>query len=134
MNKLILAGALGAAVLLSGAAATAGAGDDKAAAPARKLDCFFSSQVTNFSASDEETLYLKAGRDTYKAEMFGRCLDMDSALGIALDSGPSSSICSAQDVRVVVQSSSMGPQRCAVKTLTKLTPEEVAALPKGDKP
>jgi hypothetical protein len=35
---------------------------------------------------------------------------------------------------VVVQSSSMGPQRCAVKTLTKLTPEEVAALPKGDKP
>ena len=25
--------------------------------------------MTNFSASDEETLYLKAGRDTYKAEV-----------------------------------------------------------------
>ncbi|MBI1404838.1 MAG: hypothetical protein GC145_01775 [Caulobacter sp.] len=136
MSKTILAAVLGSAVMLSGAAAIVRPQVAAAEAPAakKKSDCFFNSQVNNFTAPDDEILYVKAGRTTYRMEMFGRCLDLDNALNIALESRPGSSICGAQDVTVIVQSNGMGTQRCMVKTLTALTPAEVAALPKGHKP
>ncbi len=136
--------ALTAVALLLGAAAFAPAASEpvagapngsEAAAPVRPRNiCFFNRQVSNFTASDEKTLYLKAGREVYRLDMFGRCMDMDTALDVGLDSRPTSSICGPQDVTVVVNSGNLGPQRCAVKALTRLTPAEVAALPKGDRP
>lgn len=136
MSKSILAAVLGSAVILSGAAAAARPDGAAAEAPAAKKrsDCFFNSQVNNFTAPNDETLYVKAGRTTYRMEMFGRCLDLDNALNIALESRPGSSICGAQDVTVIVHSNGMGTQRCMVRSLTALTPEQVAALPKGHKP
>jgi hypothetical protein len=134
MKKSYLAAALGCAALLSGA----GISQTEAAAPAKapkpKTDCFFNSQVTNFAAKTDQTLYVKAGRDVYRFDMFGRCMDMNNALNIGLDSSPSSSICAATDVTVVVHADGLGPQRCPVRTITKLTAEEVAALPKGEQP
>ena len=134
--------ALTAVALFLGAAAFAPAPSDpgppngsEAASPARpRNSCFFNRQVSNFTASDEKTLYLKAGREVYRLDMFGRCMDLDTALDVGLDSRPTSSICGPQDVTVVVHSGNLGPQRCAVKALTRLTPSEVAALPKGDRP
>ena len=135
MNKTLIGALLGSALLVTGAAGVVQAAPKAAKAVSGKTDCFFNRQVNNFTAAnDDKTLYVKAGRDTYRMETFGRCLDLSSALNIALDSHPSSSICSAQDVTIIVHSTSMGPQRCAVRTLVKLTPEQVAALPKGDRP
>jgi hypothetical protein len=135
MNKLILAAALGSATLIAGASGTLATAGDKQNQQAPKTDCFFNRQVNNFTATnDDKTLYVKAGRDTYRMETFGRCIDLSSSLNIGLDSHPSSSICSAQDVTIIVRSSSMGAQRCPVRTLTKLSAAEVAALPKGDRP
>ncbi|HYE44829.1 MAG TPA: DUF6491 family protein [Caulobacter sp.] len=135
MKRLILAAALGSAALIAGASVTTAAAGDKQNQQAKKTDCFFNRQVHNYTtADDDRTLYVRAGKNTYRMETFGRCIDLSSALNIGLDSHPSSSICSAQDVTIVVGSSSMGPQRCAVRTLTKLTAAEVAALPKGDRP
>jgi len=137
MKSPLLAVVLGSAALLTGAAGLAqaepqvGAGDGAKASG--KTDCFFNRSVSNYTAKSDEVLYVRAGRDVYRMDMFGRCLDMDNGLSLALDSSPTGSICNAQDVRVIVPSS-MGTQRCPVKAITKLTPAEVAALPKGDKP
>lgn len=136
MTKTLIGALLGSALLLTGAAGVVQAqpAAKKAAASAR-TDCFFNRQVSGYSAAnDDKTLYVKVNRDTYKMETFGRCLDLSNALNIGLDSHPSSSICSALDVTIVVPSNGMGTQRCAVRTLEKLTPQQVAALPKGDRP
>ena len=140
MTKTLTAALLGSALLITAAAGVVqaqtpqGEAAKKAVSSAR-TDCFFTREVRNYTtADDDKTLYVRAGKDTYRMETFGRCLDLSSALNVGLDSHPSSSICSALDVTIVVPSSSMGPQRCAVRTLVKLTPEDVAALPKGDRP
>ncbi len=127
---------LGSVALVSGAATLAPSQaapvkPDPAKAPSR---CFFNNQVTSYRASDDQTLYVRAGRNVYRMDTLGRCIDLRNSLNIALDSSPSSSICNAQDVTVLVHADGLGPQRCAVRTLTRLTPEELAALPKKDRP
>lgn len=135
MTKTLIAALLGSALLITGAAGVVQAQPAKKAVSSTRTDCFFNRQVQSYTAAnDDKTLYVRAGKNTYRLETFGRCLDLSSALNIGLDSHPSSSICSALDVTIVVPSSSMGPQRCAVRTLVKLTPEQIAALPKGDRP
>ncbi|MDB5470853.1 MAG: hypothetical protein JWR84_2413 [Caulobacter sp.] len=133
LPKALTAALLGTALLVTGAAGVVQAQPAKKALSAR-TDCFFNRQVRNYTtADDDKTLYVRAGRDTYRLETFGRCTDLSNALEIGFDSHPTSSICSAQDVTLLVHSS-IGPQRCAVRSLDKLTPEQVAALPKGDRP
>jgi hypothetical protein len=135
LPRALTAALLGTALLITGAASVVQAAPKAAKAVSGRTDCFFNQQVRNFTASnDDRTLYVRAGRDTYRMETFGRCLDLGSALNVGLDSHPSSSICSAQDVTIIVHSHGMGVQRCAVRNLVKLTPEQVAALPKGDRP
>lgn len=133
MTKALIGALLGTALLVTGAAGVVQAAPKAKAVG--KTECFFNRQVRNYTTSnDDKTLYVRAGRDTYRMETFGRCLDLDNALTIGLDSHPSSSICSAQDVTVIVHSNGMGVQRCPVRELVKLTPDQVAALPKGDRP
>ncbi|MDO9336787.1 MAG: hypothetical protein EON95_00660 [Caulobacteraceae bacterium] len=133
MNKTLIGALLGTALLVTGGASVVQAAPK--AAKAARTDCFFNQQVRNFSAGkDDKTLYVRAGRDTYRMETLGRCLDLRDSLNIGLDSHPSSSICSAQDVTIIVHSNGMGVQRCPVRELVKLTPEQVAALPKGERP
>jgi len=38
------------------------------------------------------------------------------------------------DATIIVNRSPIGPQRCEVSKVTKLTPEEVAALPRKSRP
>ena len=136
LPKAFTATLLGSALLVIGAAGGVQAQPAaKASTLSARTDCFFNRQVRNFTtANDDKTVYVRAGKDSYRLETFGRCLDLSNALEIGFDSYPTSSICSAQDVTLLVHSSSMGPQRCAVRSLVKLTPEQVAALPKGDRP
>lgn len=135
LPKTVAAALLGSAFLITGAAGVVQAQPAKAkSALSTRTDCFFNRQVRNFTtANDDKTIYVRAGKDSYRLETFGRCVDLSNALEIGFDSHPTSSICSAQDVTLLVHSS-MGPQRCAVRSLEKLTPEQVAALPKGDRP
>lgn len=134
MKKTLIGALLGSALLITGAAGVVQAQPAKKSTLSARTDCFFNRQVRNYTtANDDKTLYVRAGNDSYKLETFGRCTDLSNALEIGFDSHPSSSICSAQDVTLLVHSS-MGPQRCAVRSLEKLTAEQVAALPKGDRP
>jgi hypothetical protein len=90
--------------------------------------------VTSFAAPDEQTLYVRVGvRDVYRFDMFARCPDIDWNQSLALISRGSSWICSGMDAEVVSHSP-IGRQRCPVRDMHKLTPDEVAALPKRARP
>jgi hypothetical protein len=72
-------------------------------------------------------------RNVYQFEMFVPCQDMDWNQRIALVSRASSSICTGMDAEVVTHSP-IGTLRCPVRSVRKLTPEEIAALPPRARP
>jgi len=99
--------------------------------------CFWTSRIENFAAVDEQNLYLRVGiHDVYRARLFSNCLDIDWVHHLALISRSSSLICEGPnlDVDVIVRDVAAGRQRCAVTDIRKLTPDDVAALPKGARP
>lgn len=124
---LAAAGALG--LPLTAAAATPDA------APAKpRSACFWTSQINNFAAPDEKTVYVRVGvRDVFELNMLGRCPDVDWNQSIAVRSRGSSHICSGLDAEII-SPTPIGPQRCPVKSVRKLTPAEIAALPKRARP
>jgi len=113
----------------------AGSAHAEAAAKTAKRSCFPASNVSGFRASDDKTVYLRVGvKDVYRLDLMSACPNVDWNERIALFSrGGSSFICTGLDVDVI-SSTPIGRQRCPVQTLTKLTPQEVAALPKKSLP
>ncbi|MBL8556358.1 MAG: hypothetical protein JNL41_18935 [Phenylobacterium sp.] len=104
-----------------------------AAAPAKK-QCFWTRQISNFASDDDRVVNVRVGvKDVYRFEMFGRCDEVDWAQGIAVRSRGSSYICSGLDAEIVTPSS-LGPHRCPVRTVRKLTEDEIKALPKRARP
>ena len=96
--------------------------------------CFWTRNADGFAAADEHTLNVRVGvRDVYQFEMFGPCPDIDWNQRIALISRSGSTICTGMDAEVVTRSP-IGPQRCPVRSVRKLTPEEVKALPPRARP
>jgi hypothetical protein len=131
--KIRFALAAGVAAFLALNAAVAAAADKPAKAPTHN-DCFWTRNVDSFAAPDDHTLNVRVGmRDVYQFEMFGPCQDIDWNQRIALISRTGSNICSGMDAEVVTHSP-IGPQRCAVRSMRKLTPEEIAALPRRARP
>ena len=126
--------ALGVLAMVAATAAPAGARSPVEPEPKPKRECFFARNVNSFAAVDEDTVNLRVGvRDYYQLEMFNRCRDVDWANRVALVSRNSSSICVGMDAEIVTQTN-LGPQRCPVRSIRKLTPAEVAALPRNAKP
>lgn len=122
-----------AALLTLGAAASTPALAESPAKPS-KNQCFFTRNADGFAAPDDKTLYVRVGvRDVYKFDMFGTCQDMDWNQRIALVSRGGSSICTGMDADVVTHSP-IGPMRCPVRSVKKLTPDEVKALPPKARP
>lgn len=121
---------LAAALLLT--ASPALAADPAPAKPKRQ--CFFASNVTNYSAVDEKTVNVRVGvRDVYELKLFGHCPDVDWSHKIGIVSRGGSSICDGFDATILVDST-LGVQRCPVDKVRKLTPQEVAALAPKAKP
>ncbi len=118
----LIAAAVGATVALSvqpqGAIAES---------PAR--DCFNSDSVSGFSAPDDKKIYVTVGASkVYELEVLGSCPNLDWTQSIGLKSRGSSFICTGMDVDLIVPQDGMGqPLRCAVRTIRRLTPDEVAA-------
>ncbi|MDB5499651.1 MAG: hypothetical protein JWP28_3682 [Phenylobacterium sp.] len=96
--------------------------------------CFWTRMVDGFAAPDDHTLYVRVGvRDVYQFDLLGPCPDIDWNQRLALVSRSGSSICSGMDAEVVTHTQ-IGPQRCPVRSIRKLTPQEIAALPPRAKP
>lgn len=105
--------------------------------PKPRPSCFWTNRIENFAAVDQQNLYLRVGiHDVYRAKLFATCLQLDWVHHLALVSHGSSMICEGPnlDVDVVVRDVGLGRQRCPVTEIRKLTPDEVAALPKGARP
>lgn len=123
-----------ASVLALSACTTPPVSDASVAASNSTRNCFWANSANSFNAVDENTVYVRVGvKDVYRLDLFARCPDIDWNHAIALVSRGGSSICSGLDATVITKGP-IGPQRCEVRTVTKLTPEEVAALPSKSKP
>ncbi|HEY2750283.1 DUF6491 family protein [Phenylobacterium sp.] len=121
------------AALLALSATGAAAADAAKSRPAGR-QCFWTRNADSFAAADNRTLYVRVGvRQVFEFEMFGPCQDIDWNQRIALVSTPGSNICTGMDA-TVISHSPIGPQRCAVRAVRKLTPEEIAALPRRARP
>jgi Family of unknown function (DUF6491) len=119
---------------LAFAAAPSAARSPIEADPKPPRQCFWVQEVNGFAAADERFVNIRVGvKDVYQFEMFGRCHDIDWSREIALVTRNSSSICTGMDADIVTESV-IGPQRCPVRSIRKLTAEEIAALPKRARP
>lgn len=98
----------------------------------RPSSCFRTSEMRNHTIGDNKTMYFDVGgRSVWRAQMSNGCFaGATSSDAIVLqDRGGTGRICSAIELDI-----SSNGNRCIVSSLAKLTPEEVAALPKKMKP
>jgi len=132
--SLLAVGALTGAAGPAGKAATSAPGVD-AVATDSPAACFRRSEVRNHTVGDAHTLYLDvAGREVWKVQMSNSCL------ASAVSSDPlifrnvqgNQTVCRPLDLDITV--SAAGPSRCIVSSIAKLSPAEVAALPKKMRP
>lgn len=136
-SKLFLAAPLAALAVSAATAQVAGARspvEPDAAKAKPQRSCFWARNANGFAAAEEKTVNIRVGvKDVYQFEMLGRCTDIDWSHKIALVARGSSSICTGLDAEIVT-GSPIGPQRCPVRAVRKLTPAEVAALPPRARP
>lgn len=98
--------------------------------------CFRSSDIRNHTIADRDTLLLSVnGKETYRVTMKGGCLaGAISSDPIITRSPPGSQIiCKPIDMDIAIGRNGFA-SHCIVDSIAKLTPEEVAALPKKLKP
>jgi hypothetical protein len=132
MKTRAIVGATALLLVLSAAATTASAADKPL-----KDECFWARNVTSFAAPDDHTVYVKVNqRDVFRLDLMIACPDVDWNQRVALQSshGAGGSICSPLDAEIISHATGLGRQRCPVKAMHKLTPDEIAALPKKAKP
>ena len=100
-------------------------------APKPAQQCFFTRDLRNHSVAGDHTLYFDVGgRSIYRFETSGNCLAaVTSSDPIVLRDRGSGQICDKLDLDIAVRGA-----RCIVSSMTKLTPEAAAALPRGVRP
>ena len=133
MQRLIV---LASAAILCAAAAPALAADP--AKPAAGPQCFRVSQIQNHTKGDAKTLYLsvKPKRQVYRLGMSGSCLaGVNSSDPLVLETvGGSDMVCRPLDLDLKVKVGAGGLTPCIIKDITRLTPDQVAALPPKVRP
>ena len=124
------------AALAVGSAGLAQAATPAAGGPAKTNTCFFSRNWDGWRAPDENTLYLRVGvRDIYRVDLSSgsRLLTWPSSHLISRLWG-TSSICSPLDLDLSVSDGGGFREFLIAKAITKLSREEVAAIPRKDLP
>ena len=130
------------ALALIGAASALAFGAPAQATDVRAADvkapatsCFQTRDIRNHTVGDSRTLYFDvAGRAVYRVSMSNSCLAASSSSDpiVLRNFGSSSRICRPLDLDLSAGPSGMS--RCIVSEIAKLTPQEVAALPKKLRP
>ena len=118
------------------AAAAAASGSLPAAAQPRAESCFRLSQLQNTHADGDRRIYARVGTNTfYRIDLANRC----SALGfggshLVLTPTPGSDlICRPIDLDLKV-SEDGAAEACFIQSITRLSPDEAAAIPRRVKP
>lgn len=135
LTRITRAALIGLAVAGFGAsAASAAQGDAKPAKPPRQ--CFYLSDWRGWSAPDKNTLYLKVrNREIYRVDLsYGsNQLTWPGNHLVSVVRG-TDSICSPMDLDLRVSDGMGFAMPIRAKTITKLTPEQIQAIPKKDRP
>jgi hypothetical protein len=97
--------------------------------------CFYSSNINNFTTEADRIVYIRVGvNDVYRLDLMTECPELGFRYTVQFtraDRG--SSICSPVDLTISYRQN--GAQRiCPVIDMHKLTPEQIAALPKRLRP
>lgn len=139
MRGLALASALVLAGLTGIAASQPAAPPPAASSPAapNTRSCFFANDFDNWRAQDANTMFIRTHSNRYyRLDLSASCpaLLWPDAHLIMNIRGPNT-ICSAIDWDLKVANGIHDiPMPCIVKTMTLLTPDEAAAIPKKFKP
>ncbi|KRA65494.1 hypothetical protein ASD89_18225 [Caulobacter sp. Root656] len=138
VKSMIRAGLLTTALLAASAPALAANAPDEtkgaAAKPARS--CFYLSDWDGWSAPDRDTLYLRVrNRDVYQVELSHGTSQLTSP-GVHLVSVVRGidSVCHPLDLDLRVSDGFGFAMPIMAKSITKLSAEQVAAIPKKDRP
>ena len=124
-SAAVLAGAVFSAPVVSAQPAAADSGHGN--------QCFLRSNINGFQAPDDHTVYIRVGvNDIYRLSLMVDCTSLSFRQGIGLESTPGDPwICSPIQATVVYRDTGIR-NRCPVSDIHKLTPAEIAALPKRD--
>jgi hypothetical protein len=120
------------AVLALGVAATVAAAAPAPTKPAGGA-CFWSRDITNWRDVGERQVNLEVlHRDVYRLDLAFDCPSLHFAhQSLILDAAGGGPVCASSLPDVIVPGQAV---RCPVTRITKLTPEEVKALPKKERP
>jgi hypothetical protein len=119
------------------ASAMLGAASAAPAADTGGRNCFTVNDWHGWSSPSPDVLYLAVNfRDVYKAELAQPVDGLNQPDTVVIsDEAGLQSICSAVDLHLILTHRGGGGRRgLIVRSLTKLTPEEIAAIPKRDRP
>lgn len=99
----------------------------QASSASEDRSCFWPSQVSGFTDAGREQVYVQTGpNDVYLFQIFGTCPDLNFTETLALKTRGTGMVCSGLDVDLIVPST-IGPQRCPVRMIRKLSDSEMAA-------
>lgn len=135
LSKILRAG-VGIAALAAASVPAAQASAAQPGASSAARNCFYSSQWRGWKSPSPDVIYIGVNnRDVYRADLAGgsrRLMWSDSHL--INEVRGSNLICSAIDLDLKISDSGGFPTPLFVKSLIKLTPEEVAAIPPRYRP
>ncbi|HEY1880246.1 MAG TPA: DUF6491 family protein [Caulobacteraceae bacterium] len=97
--------------------------------------CFLQRNINGFSAPNDRTVYVRVGvKDIWRLGTMNTCTGLTFRNAFALEGSPTSAwICKPLDATIRFNETGMR-MICPVSSIHKLTPAEVAALPKRDRP
>jgi hypothetical protein len=97
--------------------------------------CFLQRNINGFAAPNDRTLYVRVGvRDVWRLDLMTDCTGLTFRNSLALQGSPTGPwICHPLEATVINRQGGF-PMRCPVSALHKLTPDEIAAIPKRDRP
>jgi hypothetical protein len=121
---------------LAGLAAVAALGASAPAMADASHPCFFISQWHGWKAPDANTIYLGVNtHDIYRLDLSAGSSElMAPGVHLVTQFRGTSSVCTALDLDIKVSDGHGFTTPLIVRTITKLTPEEVAAIPPRDRP
>lgn len=134
-SKLARAGLIAAAAVSSLALASAPA-QARSDAPRSHRDCFQSTDWQGWSSPSPDILYLRVGiKDVYRLDLSAGSSQLQWPSNHLINTVRGSSmVCSGIDLDLAVSDGNGFVQPLIVRSIHKLTPDEIAALPKKDRP
>lgn len=118
---------MGGCLLLTACAEMAG--PPSASRLSNRSDCFLADSVNSFTPIGDHFVDVRVTRRSqFRLELAGYCPDVDWSQRIALRTrGGSPWICRGMDAEIIVPSRSIGPQRCLVTDVRRLSTSEIEA-------